>query len=99
MRFFFRPRATLFALLLALAASLPFLAAIQSRTGIFFAEVTLASNQAGVAQVFYDVGRDFNEQDSAYAAMPGPAAIASRCRPGSTAICALIRSLETGPSP
>jgi hypothetical protein len=59
-----RPRALVWALMLAFAAALPFLTTTASRKDIFYFEITVASSEPGLVQVFYDVGRGLNEPDS-----------------------------------
>src|SRR5476651_2338792 len=63
----FRPRAILLALAFAIAASLPFFTSATFLKDSFFFEVKVASNQDGMVQLFYNVGRGYTEQDSASA--------------------------------
>lgn len=69
------PRPLLLALIgagvLAFAAALPGFLAAPTPQRTFFFEVTLSSDTAGRMQLFYDVGRSFNEKDSSLADVPG----------------------------
>jgi hypothetical protein len=55
--------------LFALAASLPFLTTAKSQRGFYFFEAELTSTAPGMAQLFFDVGRGSNEDDSSHAAI------------------------------
>ena len=54
---------TLVGVVALLSAAIAFYHA--THTESFFFEIALRSSQPGTAQVFYDVGRGFNETDSA----------------------------------
>ncbi|MSU69190.1 MAG: hypothetical protein EXS39_00120 [Opitutaceae bacterium] len=80
-----RPRALIWALVLACAAALAFVTSTASRKDIFFFEITVAANDQGIAQLFYDAGRGFNEQDSniqPVSARPGPKVLRFGLPPG-----------------
>ena len=57
-------------LALALACTLPFQPWAPSRSGASFFEVTAESDEPGVAKLYYDVGRGFNEADTSVQALP-----------------------------
>jgi hypothetical protein len=59
-----RPRTVVFALVLAIVASLPFFTSTPSKLGYYFFEVTLSSNANEAAKVYYDTGHGYNEEDS-----------------------------------
>lgn len=54
----------LFAALIALAASLPFVTTANSRRDFYFFDVELTSTAVGHTQLFFDMGRGINETDS-----------------------------------
>ena len=53
------------AALFALTVAIPFLTQKPEATGSYAFEITLHAAKAGVVQLYYDIGRDFNEGDSA----------------------------------
>ena len=53
------------AVVATLVLALPFVGSRPDEAGRLFFQVRLASTSAGMVQVFYDVGRGFNESDSA----------------------------------
>lgn len=69
MRKLLHPLALAGAALFALAASLPFLTTAKSQQGLYFFEAELTSTAPGMAQLFYDVGRGSNEEDSSHLAL------------------------------
>jgi hypothetical protein len=52
------------AVVVALAATLPFITTANSRRDFYFFDVALTSTSPGQTQLFFDVGRGFNEPDS-----------------------------------
>ncbi len=58
------PRAVLLAAVLAFAAALPVMTTSVERRDYYFFDVALTSSSAGTTQVFWDIGRGFNEYDS-----------------------------------
>lgn len=54
----------LVAALLATGAVLPFATTAETRPGSYFFEAELTSTSAGLSQLFFDLGKDFNETDS-----------------------------------
>ena len=60
------PLALAGAALFALAASLPFFSTAKSQQGLYFFEAELTSSAPGIAQLFYDIGRGSNEEDSSH---------------------------------
>ena len=53
-----------FALLVALTASVPFATTAGSRRDFYFFDVELTSNSPGATQLFFDMGRGIDEPDS-----------------------------------
>ncbi len=68
-----RPRAVIFALLFAVAASAPFFTSAGAKRNRFFLEITATTTAPGAAQIFYDLGRGFNAEDSTAVAFPAGA--------------------------
>ncbi|MBX3736407.1 MAG: hypothetical protein KF715_06960 [Candidatus Didemnitutus sp.] len=60
----FNPRALALAVLLAIAAALPFVTTSVERREFYFFDITLTSTTAGSTQLFWDIGHGFNEYDS-----------------------------------
>lgn len=57
-------RAILLALVLAVAAALPIMTTSVDRRDYYFFDITLTSTSAGTTQLFWDLGRGYNENDS-----------------------------------
>ncbi|HWA26107.1 MAG TPA: hypothetical protein VG734_10625 [Lacunisphaera sp.] len=57
-------RAVGLALVLAVAAALPFMTTNVERRDFYFFDVTLTSTSPGATQFFWDLGKGYNEQDS-----------------------------------
>ncbi len=64
MKAWFDWRAICLALVLAVAAALPYLSTSIDRRDYFFFDVTLTSTSPGTTQVFWDLGKGYNETDS-----------------------------------
>lgn len=64
MKAWFDPRAVLLAFALAVAAALPVMTTSVDRRDYYFFDVTLTSTSAGTTQLFWDLGRGYNENDS-----------------------------------
>lgn len=64
MKSWFDWRATALALVLAVAAALPFMSTSGERRDYYFFDVTLTSTSPGTTQLFWDLGRGYNENDS-----------------------------------
>ena len=64
MKSWFDPRVTVVALILAVAAALPSMTTSGVYRDRYFFDVTLTSSSPGATQVFWDLGRGFNENDS-----------------------------------
>ena len=64
MKSWFDWRALAIALVLALAAALPYMTTSIVRRDYYFFDVTLTSTYPGNTQVFWDLGRGYNENDS-----------------------------------
>src|SRR3954464_7947898 len=62
----FRPWTLLFSLACACVVSLPFFSTASTRRDMFAFEIEVSTSDPGVAQLFYDVGHNFNEDDSAH---------------------------------
>jgi hypothetical protein len=71
MSFRFVAAVTLLAALVAAAVCLPFETTARDRQDGYFFEVGLATDRAGQAQLFYDLGRGINENDSTRLAVAG----------------------------
>lgn len=65
MRSWFNLPLVLLSALLATAAALPFYTTAQRTAQSYFFQVELTSDQAGRAQLFFDIGNNYNEADSA----------------------------------
>jgi len=59
-----RPRTVVLALVLALVSALPFFAFTPSKVGDYFFEISLSSNAPGFAQIYYETGHGYTENDS-----------------------------------
>lgn len=64
MKSWFDLRAIALALVLAVAASLPYITTSTVRRDYYFFDITLTSTTPGTTQVFWDLGRGYNENDS-----------------------------------
>ncbi|OHE86764.1 MAG: hypothetical protein A3G75_01985 [Verrucomicrobia bacterium RIFCSPLOWO2_12_FULL_64_8] len=64
MKSWFDLRAAGLALVLAVAAALPYMTTSVERRDYYYFDVKLTSTAAGTTQVFWDVGRGYNEYDS-----------------------------------
>jgi len=64
MKAWFDWRVTALSLVLAVASALPYLTTSVERRDYFFFDVTLTSTSAGTTQVFWDLGKGYNETDS-----------------------------------
>lgn len=64
MKSLFDWRVAVLSLLLALAAALPYMTTSVIRRDYYFFDVTLTSNSPGTTQLFWDLGRGYNENDS-----------------------------------
>ena len=85
MKSFFSLPTLLVAALLSVVVALPFLPFAAPTSAQFRFEVTVATNTAGSAQLFFDVGRGIIEADSARAAIeakPGPQRLRFSLPPG-----------------
>ena len=68
---FWSPGTVLAALILATIVVLPFCPPFHPSDVDFVFEATVSSSQRGLVQLFFDVGRGFNEADSRYVAVAG----------------------------
>ena len=64
MKSWFDLRATVLALVLAVAAALPFMTTSVERRDYYLFNITLTSSSPGTTQLFWDLGRGYNETDS-----------------------------------
>jgi hypothetical protein len=64
MKSFFDWRTTVLALVLAVAAALPSMTTSVVRRDYYFFDITLTSTAPGTTQLFWDLGRGYNENDS-----------------------------------
>jgi len=64
MKSWFDPRAVLLAAVLAVAAALPVMTTSVDRRDYYFFDITLTSTSVGDTQLFWDLGRGYNEDDS-----------------------------------
>src|SRR4051812_29515946 len=64
MKFRPHPALVIFAALVAIIATLPFITTANSRRDFYFFDVDLTSTTGGQTQLFFDVGRGTTESDS-----------------------------------
>ena len=90
-RKFVHPLTWVFAGLFSLAASLPFLTTTKARPGCYFFEAEMTSTSPGTSQLFYDVGRGSNEEDSVHLSLFAEAKPRLYRFPLPTGTCSMLR--------